>query len=113
MIRQHDVQILTEGEDGSLVAQGTFRVVLTRNRRVVTAIDVPDSALGPLHLVFAVSPESMLATATSFQTAGFFDDMGRSFQHVGHDVGHAFGEGGRGDVQRGGEGLDDVSPACV
>jgi hypothetical protein len=45
MRRQHDVQVL---------AEGTFRVVLTRSGRVVLAIDVPDSALGPLHLAFGV-----------------------------------------------------------
>jgi len=44
MIRQYDVQVVAEGD---ALAEGTFRVVLTRTGRVVTAIDVPDSALGP------------------------------------------------------------------
>ena len=78
MIRQHDVQVL---------AEGTFRVVLTGKRRVVTVIDVPDSALGPLHLVFAVSPEAM--AATSFTTGSIFGDIGHAFSSAAHDVGHA------------------------
>ena len=60
MIRMHDVQVL--GEDSGVLAEGTFRVALTRGRRVIIAIDTPDSALGPLHLVFAVSRESMMAS---------------------------------------------------
>jgi hypothetical protein len=86
VIRQHDIQVFADDDD--LVAQGTFRVVLTKRRRVVTAIDVPDSALGPLHIVVAVSPEAMLQS--SFATAGLFDDIGHTFQHVAHDVGHTF-----------------------
>lgn len=86
MIRQHDVQVFADDDD--LLAQGTFRVVLTNQRRVVTAIDVPDSALGPLHIVVAVSPQALLQS--SFATAGLFDDIGHTFQHVAHDVGHTF-----------------------
>jgi len=100
VIRQHDVQIVAEDE-GDLVAEGTFRIVLTRSYRVVTAIDVPDSALGPLHLVFAVSPESILAQATTFQTAGLFDNVGHSFEHVGHDLGHSFAKAAEGTFNAG------------
>ena len=85
MIRQHDVQVLL-AEDDEVLGEGTFRVVLTKSHRVVTAIDLPDSALGPLHLVFAVAPGSMIAS--SFATSGFFDDVGHALGHVTHDVGH-------------------------
>ena len=90
MIRQHDVQVLAEDSESDVLGEGTFRVVLTRSRRVVTAIDIPDSALGPLHLVFAVSPQSMMAS--SFATAGFFEDVGHWSEHAVHDVGHGLGK---------------------
>jgi hypothetical protein len=91
VIRQHDVQVLlAEDGESDVLGEGTFRVVLTRSRRVITAIDIPDSALGPLHLVFAVSPQSMMRS--SFQTAGFFDDLGHTINHAGHDVGHGLGQ---------------------
>jgi hypothetical protein len=86
MIRQHDVQVLAEAEDSEVLADGTFRVVLTRGRRVVTAIDLPDSALGPLHLVFAVTPEAL--TPSTFATGSLFGDVGHVFDHVAHDLRH-------------------------
>jgi hypothetical protein len=92
VIRQHDVQILSE--DSAVLAEGTFRVVLTRGRRVVTAIDIPDSALGPLHLVFAVSPQS--TTPSTFATGSVFGGIGRAFGHVAHDVGHDLSDAAEG-----------------
>lgn len=89
MIRQHDVQVLL-AEDDQVLGEGTFRVVLTRSHRVVTAIDLPDSALGPLHLVFAVSPGSMIAS--TFATSGFFEDVGHWTEHAVHDAGHGLGK---------------------
>jgi hypothetical protein len=88
----HDVQVL--GEDSDVLAEGTFRVVLTRGRRVIIAIDAPDSALGPLHLVFAVSRESMVAS--TFATGSLFGDIGHTFDHVAHDVGHGLGKAAEG-----------------
>ena len=85
MIKQYDVQVLSEDGDTTL-AEGTFRIVLTRSHRLVTAIDIPDSALGPLHLAFAVSPQSM--TPSKFATGSLFGDIGHAFSHVAHDVGH-------------------------
>src|SRR6202044_3762977 len=90
VIRQHDVQVLAEDSESDVLGEGTFRVVLTRSRRVVTAIDIPASALGPLPLVFAVSPQSMMAS--SFATAGFFEDVGHWSEHAVHDVGHGLGK---------------------
>ena len=58
MSRQHDTYV---------VAQGTFRVVLTRTGRVATAIEVEESALGPLHLLFEVA----IDRAPIFQTGSF------------------------------------------
>jgi hypothetical protein len=89
VIRQHDVQVLLS-EDDEVLGEGTFRVVLTRSRRVVTAIDIPDSALGPLHLVFAVSPQSRMAS--TFQTGSLFGDLGHTFEHVARDMGHGVGQ---------------------
>jgi hypothetical protein len=83
VIRQHDVQVVAEGD---VLAQGTFRVVLTPGRRVVTVIDVPDSALGPLHLVFEVSRSAEAASA--FATGSLFGDIGHAFGSVVRDVGH-------------------------
>jgi hypothetical protein len=92
VIRQHDVQVLSE--DSEVLAEGTFRIVLTRGRRVLTAIDLPDSALGPLHLVFAVSPQSMMAT--TFATGSVFGDIGHAFGHAAHDVGHGLEKAAQG-----------------
>lgn len=85
MIRQHDVQVL---------AEGTFRVVLTSRGRVAAVVDVEESALGPLHLLFEVSASPALPAV---QTGSLFGDIGRTFQHVVHDVGHAVEHAG-GDV---------------
>ena len=86
MIRQHDVQVVT---DGDTLAEGTFRVVLTRSGRVVTAIDIPDSALGPLHLAFAVSTGT--ETLSTFATGSLLGSLGRTIGHATHDVAHVVG----------------------
>jgi hypothetical protein len=82
MIRRHDVQVL---------AEGTFRVVLTEQGRVAAAIEVEESALGPLHLLFEVS----LPSHPAIRTGSIFDDIGRAVQHVTHDVSHAASDVGR------------------
>ncbi len=43
-IRQHDV----------VIADGTFRIVLTRTKRLYAVIDATETLLGPLHLAFEV-----------------------------------------------------------
>ena len=83
MIRQHDVQVIAEGD---ALAEGTFRVVLTKGRRVVTAIDVPDSALGPLHLVFTVSQGA--EAPSTFATGSIFGDIGHALGSAFGDIGH-------------------------
>ena len=73
MLRTHDV----------VVADGTFRVVLTPKRRIVAALHVHESMLGPLHLAFEVDRSAYLEPHLrqyqgphSLETAGIFDDIG-------------------------------------
>ncbi len=82
MIRQHDVQVVSD--ESEALAEGTFRVVMTRGRQVLTVIDLPDSALGPLHLVFAVSPRSMIAS--SFGTGSIFSSVAHAVEHAEHGL---------------------------
>jgi hypothetical protein len=73
--RRHDVQVL---------AEGTFRVVLTDRGRVAAVVELDESALGPLHLLFPVSEST---TQTGFS----FDDIGHAVSHAAGDVTHAVG----------------------
>ena len=75
MLRTHDV----------VLVDGTFRVVLTPKRRVIAALDVHESVLGPMHLAFEIdrSPHlpahiSPAVLERSMATAGVFDDIGHS-----------------------------------
>jgi hypothetical protein len=97
-LRTHDV----------VLADGTFRVVLTSKRRVVAVLDAPTTPLGPLHIVLAidrapflppgVSPlvlehhAAMLANPAhvlrSMEMAGLFDDIGHFVSHAASDIGH-------------------------
>jgi hypothetical protein len=87
-LRTHDV----------VLAEGTFRVVLTAKRRVLAIVDAPETALGPLHLVLAVDRSRFLPDGVSplvmiphrtIETAGFFDDIGHAFSGAAHAVEHA------------------------
>jgi hypothetical protein len=80
-LRTHDV----------VLAEGTFRVVLTEKRRVLAIVDAPTTALGPLHIVLAVDREPYLAEGISplvltqrptVETAGLFDDIGHAVSHA-------------------------------
>jgi hypothetical protein len=80
-LRTHDV----------VLAEGTFRVVLTEKRRVLAVLDAPTTALGPLHIVLAVDREPYLAEGISplvltqrpmVETAGLFDDIGHAVSHA-------------------------------
>jgi hypothetical protein len=80
-LRTHDV----------VLAEGTFRVVLTEKRRVLAVLDAPTTALGPLHIVLAVDREPYLAEGVSplvltqrptVETAGLFDDIGHAVSHA-------------------------------
>jgi hypothetical protein len=73
--RQHDVHVL---------AEGTFRVVMTGRGRIAAVIELQESALGPLHLMFAVQEQPPV-----FQTGWFGDDIVHSVSHVVNDAGHA------------------------
>jgi hypothetical protein len=82
MLRTHDV----------VIADGTFRVVMTPRRRIVAALDVHESMLGPLHLAFEIDRAPHLPAGVSphvleqsITTAGVFDD-------VGHFVSKAAGD---------------------
>ena len=74
MLRTHDV----------VLAEGTFRIVLTPKRRVIAVIDAPVTAIGPMHVALDIdrSPylphhiSSRVLTDPSFVTAGIFDDIG-------------------------------------
>ncbi len=75
MLRTHDV----------VLVDGTFRVVLTPKRRVIAALDVHESVLGPMHLAFEIdrSPHlpahiSPAVLERSMATAGLFGD----FEHT-------------------------------
>jgi hypothetical protein len=74
MLRTHDI----------VLVDGTFRVVMTPRRRIVAALDIQESPLGPLHLVFEVDQAAFLppdaaasALDPSTETAGIFDDIGK------------------------------------
>jgi hypothetical protein len=79
-LRTHDV----------VLAEGTFRVVLTGKRRVLAVLDAPTTALGPLHIVLAVDRTPYLAEGVSpvvlmqpsVETAGLFDDIGHAVSHA-------------------------------
>ncbi|MGH7281870.1 MAG: hypothetical protein ACRELY_10130, partial [Polyangiaceae bacterium] len=87
MQRTHDV----------VVADGAFRVVLTAKKRVIAALDVHESLLGPLHLAFEIDragflpahiPASAL-TDPSVTTAGIFDDIGHAVSNAAEGTFHA------------------------
>ena len=87
MQRTHDV----------VVADGTFRVVLTAKRRVYAALDVHESMLGPLHLAFEVDRSGYLPSHvspavlrdSSIVTAGVFDDIGHAVNKAAEGTFHA------------------------
>ncbi|HEY5240915.1 MAG TPA: hypothetical protein VIJ22_05600 [Polyangiaceae bacterium] len=75
MIRQHDTYV---------IAHGTLRVVLTRSGRVAAVIDLEESALGPLHLLFEVCVER----GPIFQTGSLLGGLTHGIEHVSHDLGN-------------------------
>ena len=87
MQRTHDV----------VVADGRFRVVLTPRKRVIAALDVHESLLGPLHLAFEVDRAPMLPPSIprealdhpSMVTAGIFDDIGHAVSKAADSTFHA------------------------
>jgi hypothetical protein len=74
MIRTHDTHVL---------AQGTFRVVMTAAGRVATAIVVDESALGPLHLLFEVGVDPI------FQTGSIFGGLRHEVDKAEHEASKA------------------------
>ncbi len=87
-LRTHDV----------VLADGTFRILMTPKRRVVAIVDAPTTALGPLHIALAVDrapylprsvPPLVLTHPESVETAGLFDDIGHAFGSAAHAVEHA------------------------
>jgi hypothetical protein len=74
-LRTHDV----------VVADGTFRVVVTPKRRVIAVIDARETMLGPLHIAFEVDRSRFLppdvsptVLEQSYVTSGMFDDIGHA-----------------------------------
>jgi hypothetical protein len=74
MLRTHDV----------VVAEGTFRIVLTPKRRVIAVLDAPTTMLGPLHIAFEVDRSGFMPhlEGRSHVTAGLFDDIGHAISHA-------------------------------
>lgn len=74
MLRTHDV----------VLAEGTFRVVLTPKRRVIAVLDAPITPIGAMHVAFDIDRARYLPSHISpqvlshpsFVTAGIFDDIG-------------------------------------
>jgi hypothetical protein len=86
MLRTHDV----------VLADGTFRVVITPKRRVIAALDVHESLLGPLHLAFEIDRAPFLpphvspaVLERSIATAGVFDDIGHTVSKAAEGTFHA------------------------
>ncbi len=87
MLRTHDV----------VLADGTFRVVLTPKRRVIAVLDAHETVLGPIHVALEIdrsphppahlSPEILLEP--SHVTAGIFDDIGQGISDIGKGLGKA------------------------
>jgi hypothetical protein len=80
-LRTHDV----------VLADGTFRVVLTENRRVLAVLDAPTTALGPLHIVLAVARAPFLPNGVSplvltqpatIETGFDLGDIGKAVSHA-------------------------------
>jgi hypothetical protein len=79
-LRTHDV----------VIADGTFRIVLTPRRRVIAVLDAPQTMLGPLHVALQIDREPFLAPGVSplvlaepsHATAGLFDDIGHAISHA-------------------------------
>jgi hypothetical protein len=73
VLRTHDV----------VIADGTFRIVLTPKRRVVAVLDAPQTLLGPIHAAFEVDRSAHLPPGvsphvlsdTSHVTGNIFDDV--------------------------------------
>jgi hypothetical protein len=87
MLRSHDV----------VLAEGTFRVLLTPRHRVVAVLDATTSPLGPLHIAVDIDrsaylpaqvPPSVL-TDPSFVTGGLFDDISHAITGAASGAYHA------------------------
>lgn len=65
-----------------VLADGTFRVGMTKSRRVIVVIDVTESALGPLHLLFEVGPPE----PTLIKTGGVFGDILQAVTEEAHAI---------------------------
>jgi hypothetical protein len=88
------------------LGDGTFRVGLTRAGKVIMVIDVTESALGPLHLLFEMGRPEPLPL---IRTGGIFGDIAhavthpadtissvaKGVSHAAQDVGHAIEKGAR------------------
>jgi hypothetical protein len=85
-LRTHDV----------VLAEGTFRIVLTDKRRVAAVIDAPATALGPLHIVFAIDRTPFLPEGVSPVVLAPGAVTGFDFGHVLGDVGQAIGHAAEG-----------------
>jgi hypothetical protein len=79
-LRTHDV----------VLADGTFRIVLTEKHRVLAVLDAPTTALGPLHIVLAVARSPFLPNGVSplvlsqptIETGFDLGDIGKAVSHA-------------------------------
>ncbi len=74
-LRQHD----------SVLAEGTFRIVMTDQHRILAVLDAPHTMLGPLHLMVEI--DRGLRHRHSFES-----DRARLLQAHGHAVGFSFSD---------------------
>jgi hypothetical protein len=87
MLRSHDV----------VLAEGTFRVVLTPRHRVLAVLDATTTPLGPMHIAIDIDRGPYLPshvspavlTHPSFVTGGFFDDIGHAITSAASGAYHA------------------------
>ena len=76
--------------DTCIVSEGTFRVLLTSTGRVAAVIEVDDSALGPLRLLYEVDTRPVFRTGSLFGGLKHgLDQVAHGVEHAAHDVGHA------------------------
>lgn len=85
-LRTHDV----------VVADGTFRVLMTPKRRVIAILDAPQTALGPVHIAVQIGRAPFLPRGVSpkvlqsgIETAGVFDSIGHAIGDVAKVTEHA------------------------
>jgi hypothetical protein len=81
MLRQHE----------SVLAEGTFRIVLTDKHRILAMLDAPHTMLGPLHLMVEIDRGLRHPRVIDFHNSHLLPAhaVGFSFSDIGDAIGHA------------------------